>query len=436
MAGLYSTELKTQYFDPRVDISNSICELQLDPNTAYYPNLKLAGLHATQSAKHPYALMSGAYGLIKAIHLMDGRVRLDSLRRANRYLAWKNLNNTNDENISKRGREAKHELGFLIYDDNRIRTAGGGDVGSGLYTNQCQPVADHTEQFEALLDLRECFPLLNNISYLDTSVFKNLKVVIEWETDVQKVVTRSDTTIASGRPTLVADEIRDPQVVNNLRKNLKAVVWNAIESDQFLVPAANAGNNQGANATAKQETSQVVSGFDNKFVERIVMMKNFTVKTNNVDTNNVIGYGDYASYNQLDGVEQFRVNGRNVFPSNGIDSPSLRAMICAQAWGDLNYPPSGNLQNIGLDNPNVASVNTEGQLVTSGTKVSRNVGMFDYTGFRLNERINHLNVSLSRSNIDSAGDVAQNNLGLTCFMFAEVRKGLQIEGFEYQVKYL
>ena len=57
MSNLYSTSLTTQYLDPRTDISNTTTEFRLDRDTAYYPNMMIAGLAATMGIRLWLVLM-------------------------------------------------------------------------------------------------------------------------------------------------------------------------------------------------------------------------------------------------------------------------------------------------------------------------------------------------------------------------------------------
>ena len=51
-----------------------------------------------------------------------------------------------------------------------------------------QTDVDNDEPNLGHLDLRRLLPILNVIPVLDTSVFKNLSVVVEYETDASKIV--------------------------------------------------------------------------------------------------------------------------------------------------------------------------------------------------------------------------------------------------------
>jgi len=441
MSGLYSTALKTRYFDPRVNIANNICEFRLDPNTAFYPNLKLAGLGVSISGGTPqsYNLGAGAYGILKRISLFDGRVELDKITEANRFLAFVNANNSNKDNININGAINSSQNGYLLCNNAEFRTAG-----NLLYeTKTSASLADDNERQHSSIDLRLALPLLRNLSYLDTSLIKNLRIEIEFETDIRKILAVDNVTQTTLRPSLIADEIRDPAIVAQLRKNQQAVVWNAIEHDQFTISSGvTVATALGNTEVSEQETSAIVNGFDNKFVERVVISKTFSDPASNIRVNVINGFGAYRALNQLRCKEQYRINGVNRFGGDGIISDSQRLLLLCNTWGDVNVPPFGHRQSVGLDEQHADRQNNRGVLTATNTNGNDNrqnglVGQFAFTGFQVNERVNQFNVNIKRSLINSATDQHQiNNLGLTVHIHAEVRKGIQFGANDYNVKYL
>ena len=440
MSNLYSTELKTQYLDPRVDISNRICEFRFDPETAYYPNITLAGLKGLASVQTKYNGASGALSMIKHIRLLDGRIELDSVRFYNRFAAFQNINNTNRFNLDVGGNLQKSSNGYLLEDtkgvhdqegvafDSKARVAGAGGAGAP------------TARDEALIDLRVVLPMLNNITYLDTSVFKNLKIVIEWETDVKTMLAASNVTLATQTPTLIVDEIVSDSIVAGLKSKLQNVVWNAIEHDMFQVSdQTTTAGALGAGATQAQNTNVTINGYDNKYVERVLICKSFSDKTKNFVANTLLGIGDGGSYAQHKEAIQVQVNGKPLFTGSGLDRPATKQMLLHQTWGEMNIPPSGAKENVGLASG--ASVNVEGEITreTVNGQVnsqSNRVGQYDFVGFTINNRINSLRIEHKREILQDAFAIKRNSLGLDIHTFCEVRRGLTLGASDYNVKYL
>tara|TARA_R110002167_G_scaffold286617_1_gene491497 strand:+ start:76 stop:1386 length:1311 start_codon:yes stop_codon:yes gene_type:complete len=436
---MYSTTLKTQYLDPRTDISNKTTEFRLDRDTAYYPNMTIAGLGATCANTTAWNALGGVYALIRHARLMDGRIELDSVRFYNRWASFQNVNNTNKRNVEVMGQFNKSANGYVLQDDNKVQEAS-----AYLYSKYCHPTTTHNETFEGLLDLRNVLPILNNVSYLDTTIFKNLKVVIEWETDNLQILQNDLAFHSSLTPTLVVDEIKDTARIAEMKQSLNTIVWNAIEHDVVQINDGTAvANAFGADTdTQEQNTNRQLNGFDNKILGRVVMMKTFSDKTKNFVANAVQGCGDYSSYAMHNEIFQCRVNGKNLFPSSGLTKSSQKQMLMYQTWGTCNIPPFGAEPSIGLDQAGAVSVNVNGMLDFTQTgnqpaSVNHKVGQFDFIGFEVNSRINQLNIDYKRTLIkDNLSTIQRNNLGLDLHIFGEVQRSLTISQNNYNVKYL
>jgi len=66
-------EVKTRIIDPVNDITNKRSEFRLDDLPAVMSNMKLLNVGVKSSSGTPkYGRISGAYGIIKNIKLMDG----------------------------------------------------------------------------------------------------------------------------------------------------------------------------------------------------------------------------------------------------------------------------------------------------------------------------------------------------------------------------
>lgn len=440
MSNLYSTELKTQYLDPRIDISNRICEFRFDPESAYYPNITLAGLKGLASVQTKYNGASGALSMIKHIRLLDGRIELDSVRFYNRFAAFQNINNTNRYNVDIGGNVQKSSNGYLLEDGRTVRDQEGAAFDSKARVAGAGGAGAPSERDEAIVDLRVVLPMLNNITYLDTSVFKNLKIVIEWETDIKTMLAADNVTLATQTPTLIVDEIVSDSIVAGLKSKLQNVVWNAIEHDMFQVNDATASAGLlGAGAIQEQRTNVTINGYDNKYVERVLICKSFSDKTKNFVGNAIMGIGDAGSYAQQEEAIQIQVNGKPLFTGSGLDKPATKQMLLHQTWGECNIPPFGAAENIGLDNG--ASVNFEGCLLRETVNAQANsqsnrVGQYDFVGFTINNRINSLRIEHKRHILQDAFAIQRNNLGLDVHFYCEVRRGLTIGASDYNVKYL
>ena len=432
MSGQYSRSIKPTYFDPRTHINNRSSEFRLDTDRSYLPNLRLANVGFQANANTQTPQLVGFLGIVKHIRLMDGGVELSSLRFANRYISWLEQLGNNQDNLNLKSALSRSRVGYMLNSDDKVEHPPLGFSDSTLARNFL------SEAVTGYLDLRHVFPILNELNHLDTKIFKSLKVVIEYEDRPELILENKGRTHTTHTPILIADEITDPAVAAELSREQKNVVWNEVEHDQFLVPdqSAVAGALATDTATSKQTVSAVVNGFDNKHVSRVVLMKEYSDLSKNFTGNSAIKRGPYASQSQDAEALQVRINGANIFPANGIDSPSKRAMKLAQAWGKVNIVPFSNVGSVGLDDFDAAMQNDSGVPVAVGTKQSPTVGQSDYIGFSLEEKVRQLNFTYSRVNRKDTNTIQKNNLGLNVHVYGEVRKGLNFASSGYNVSYV
>ena len=431
----YSTSIKASYFDPRTDIKNRISEFRLDKDSAYMPNLRLSNVGTTTAGAHTVPYLVGHLGVIRHIRLMDGNVELSSTRHANRWLSFVNQNSDNQSNICVSGVLSKHSVGYLLQDNGLYVD------NPGFYDKKAEATDDGINS--AYLQLNKVFPILEGISYLDTAnTFKNLKVVIEYEDD-KRMTNRSDAAVpVSLTPLLIADQITDPSLVSKLQADLKSIVWDEIEHDQFTVPNKLAeGAALADTGSVEQVHAAVINGFDNKYVSRFLIMKAWNDKADSVSSAVQLGYGNYASLSQYKEKVQVRFNGANMFAGNGLDRTSDKAMMLAQAWGPVNILPFSNQQSAGLSNMDEDMVNQAGvpasydQAGAVQKEPSPRVGQSEYIGFQVEDRVRQLNFTYSRSNVKDNSEHPQNNSAIDLHIFGECRKTLTIGANGYNVSY-
>ena len=434
MSGQYSTNVKTQYFQPRTHLKNVITEFRLDAESAYFPNLRLSNIGTVLNAETDTPDLVGHLGCIRAIHLRDGATNISSTRHANRWLSFMSQRDSNQNNLCVHSPQSKASVGFILSERDKVE-----NVHFDKDDKHKSPVA-YNELNTALLDLRKVFPILQSMSVLDTAMMPHLKVVIEWETDL-KLITKVNNiaTYTVQEPELLADQIMSEKAIGVLRKSLKDIVWDEIESDQFVVADQQTESTAlGSGESSEQVVNAVVNGFDNKYVSRILMMKTYQDTAAPYTGTAVNGYGNYSSLNQLREKTQLRVNGSNIFAGDGLVSDSQKAMLLYQSWGDVNIAPFTNRNNIGSTVSATALVNTSGVPPRNpdGFKLGDTVGQSDYIGFSVEDKIRQLNFTYSRTIIKNNETQRRNELGLTVLIFAECRKSLQFQGGGYKISYL
>ena len=419
MPFFYSTDLKSQTLDPASDITNQKCSFRFADDTAYYPNLRLSNLGCFGSVNHSYTSLAGCYGAIRHIRLVSNGVELDAMRHANRYLAWRNLLNTNRDNESVIRKLAKHQLGFQIQPTGHA-------VSSGLSGQENTTGTARDEAKLGHLDLRLCLPLLENMPVIDTSVFKNLVLEIEWETDVRRLVAVDNVAQTVQTPLLVAEEITSPQLRQSLTKGFTGSVWNKVEHDVINIAEISSGI-AGAGDTNEVNTVQQLNAFDDKFVSRVVIMKTFSDKSKYVDANVVQGFGDFGSLVPHKEKINLKINGANIFPQP-LEHPSTKAMMTYDAWGKVNIPPYAMTESVGADTDGSPQVNLSGAVPPkdANNKARGLTGAGGFFGCSLNTKIGQLSLDYTRTGMNNATGSAPDHDALDIHAYAECRKALQI----------
>jgi hypothetical protein len=163
-----------------------------------------------------------------------------------------------------------------------------------------------------------------------------------------------------------------------------------------------------------------INGFDNRYVNRLLMVGN---STNSLATPNPI-INKYESPVQHNNKVQFRVNGRNLLPSE-LDSPNQKLARLTDAFDTFTVIPGQNTPWIN----DVNFVNTEDRDLYGST---------DYTGVIIGQRINELQVQYQRDALYSATNTNREevlNAPLNMNFWAEVRKAIVPQGDSYKIMY-
>jgi len=426
LGSLYSTKVEAEVLDPRVDITNQRCEFRLGGNgRCYYPNIRLVNLGCTTNGDNvAISSNAGLYSLIKHIHLMDGNKTLSSQRFCNRYLAFVNLLKPNYDNESITQQLARAgNMGFHINDLG---------VSAEYQSHATRTSANTNDSRNAYLDLTKVFSLLSNISYLDTNIFKELKVVIEYDVDSRNFLADPANVITTVKPSLVVNEIVDDELKALLRKNFQGVSFSEIEHDLVQVPAV---AQPLAGASNSQSVKLRVKGFDGKNISRLVMMKNLSSDALYAPTaNTLLGQGRFDSRSCIGENVNFIVNGSEVF-SGGLDTPAKRAMVLAETWGDINISPFSNRPAVG-NNVQAGVVNKLGCVAPiDANNENGRIGQSDYVGFDMATRVNQLQVQFERIGILDANAKVE-SVALNLNIYAEVAKLLEVKDGDYSVKYM
>lgn len=487
---IFSQNVRTTIIDPTFFNSPRTggagrCEFRLSNRAdAYLPTFRLGnvGLALDDGTLiNRYADGPGCFSCIDRIRLMDGGTEIDGLRNVGQWLTFKSLQKTNSQNINVFNNLEGGSLGVSL-----------GATGE-LLSHGDKPVSKGTPSTLGTLDLREVFPILNSLSHLSMSLWKNLRVVIEYVpmTQHQKLV---HSTVAANvaelhipLPILIVDEIDDAVLVATLDKQLTQVQWTSIEHDLaniVEVPGVSAGDNETA---VVQHTALRINGFQNKAVSRMLVVKNYENSLHNVVPDlagqpvvrGLGGYGSRALHK-----EQFnlRLNGRNVLAGNGLTSPAQISMMLSDVWGDMNATPFSNTESVGLDSTYDLTVATvpiglpprnwkgvrecfppvpglDGTLPTSAgggrlttppdapqtwdvaptSTQGTYIGNSSFIGIPIHDRVSSLQIDVVRTGTKSIAGGSSSSAGnyqsLNLNIFCEVSKQMQIGGGKYMISY-
>lgn len=425
---VYNANLLTRIHDPVFDRQNFKTEFRLDAvDSVYLSNMRLINMGIQTSGNNVFNGATGAF-CIDSIQLYDGNVLLDQILQATIWKTFKNLNNTNDENMSVESELSRTTLGYMATGSATFNSANGKYEPDGVVA---QVIPDRTTSSStaetAWLSLKELMPFLGSSLYLPTRVFKNLRLVINWVNPEQLknlVVNRTQTLNTYAETALVVDEMVSPELNDVVAKEYKGVAWRPIENDRIYVPPI---TGLATNETRVQDNKFLVNGFNNKTLNRLTCVQtptDSTTWTNPAQTATKFG-GNQISVSQWENQFQFRVNGSNKLPRDGYTKKNQRLAQLTEAWGEFNLVPTANFTYV----PNMKP------LVADGSLTQESLGRVDYTAVEINERVNELQLLYKRTGVEGADNEILNQ-ALYLNLFGEVNKVLEVNGDSYTIKYL
>lgn len=398
--------IKTRIIDPTRYRANVNCEFKLDDvDVSYLPNMRLINLGVTGAATQTPQDIGGLANLIHDIRLYDGREEIDSLRYAGQWMSFQQLRDSNSKNVSVNNNLLKSNVGSIIArNSTSIQVLDAANVSENTLNT-----AESTTKAKAHLDLRELLGSLSQMNYLDSSVFKNLRLVIEFETDINFIQHKVGQDMTTIQPALVVDYTTAPNAP------MRNISWLAIEHDEYSLPAAAAAS--GATSALQQQSNNRINGFNNKSVERLLFVKQYSSPSIYNDGTDIDKFSTASIANYRESW-QWRVNGQNVMPT-AIDSDSKIQVLMADTWGDINAPLASNLYNF----------------INKTELDAAKVGKFAYAGVTISDYVKSLDVEHSRFVLDDSSN-KKTNSGQRVHVFGEVRKSLVVKGGEYMVSYV
>jgi len=436
---VYNSNVQSKIIDPVYDKSNFRSEYRLDSNSVYLSNFRLSGMGIeTNTSAEPYNPLLGAF-CIQSLQLYDGNQLLDQVLSADLWNAFKNFNNSNDENVSVNNWTNRGSYGFAVntinasqawqdwgniadlpnVDENKINV-----FAFDEFTNSRTP---NDPSASSWFSLKGYLAFLTSSLYVPTSVFKNLRLVINWKNNQQLKdisIDPSQEFETFTNVALIVDEVTDDKIKDVIMKNYQGVVYKPVEHDQVVVNAITPS----AGASEVQRNRFLVNGFNNKTLERLVCIQSPTDKSTYSPSANVQdGVGIVGSFAQLKSEFQFRVNGQNKLPRDGFTGKNQRLGALVDTYGESSLPSFCNFVYVPNLDQHLMSLADDG--LTQGMH-----GQLDWTAIDIQDQVQELVVEYNRTGVHGNDRI---NQGLRLNLFGEVVKAVSVDkNNNYIIQYL
>jgi hypothetical protein len=359
---------------------------KLDEGKVFSGDIRLSNLSCltTEDNTQSPATM-GLWNLIRSITLYNDNEVLASLENVGPYMGFKNMLESNDAEVSLKTIDNCSGWGFTIdravnHSERVSRTP------KNCYNTFSTALA--VLQPEASLRLSKALPFLDAIKFIDTNVFKKLRLEIEWNTSAQFVnadgvlgTPGTASTLASiVQPTLVLQELINEKALQSLPKEQSVSYLNVID-ERFNVA------NSGADDTI-QNVTQRLRRFNNKFLNRVLVCSSIANVTNGLTQHNSQNKNAHSIGFRNEQIN-FQVNNIPLLKENGVDTASSKLAMCNDVWGQFCTPASAHSQIISTYN-NVYDSEASAFYQTS------------YGGFQIGERITSLDINFQRQSNPTA----------------------------------
>jgi len=421
----YSNSIKNIELEP-VYHSNTRTEWRFEPDRIYSTNVLIGLLAVDKTSPSSYNRLAGSAGMIDNIMLLDGNVELQLQQLAANWYAWKQTRKSN-AHLKDKSPLLNGSASGIRYegDGNKVLKDATPDPSNKITTNTGKttlPVSDFLSILEAL-------------PYIDTSVFKNLRLIVEYS--MAGVVSDFDgETLTPERPLLLLEEVVAEQQKNAMKGKIGNIAFTNIEADRVLLPEITPTAND---STAAQNLSFHINSYSNKKVGKMLMVKQTQSSANYIVGTADVANGLYNSVGLYKESTQIRVNGGNLFPKSGISDANKRLARLVDTWG------SGCLATFANGLPfKAADGVSRGDTVEGGAS---KCGYADWFGCDLGfQEIQDFQFEFSRQGVfnkstaDTANDAGQTsaskyNAAIDLLLFAETRKVIVMSGSSYNVMY-
>lgn len=414
----YTSGIHPRTINPMSNSTNFRTEFKFPSSEGelYMTDVRLCNIGATGSAgSHNINSMCGLSSLIRNISLFDGNVCLDQVLNQDIYSSFKNgYNSTNNDSIDKNHQLAKNNLGMVTIGNND------GDVSSqmnlvNLVDNVLTTVEGTPKNW---ISLRSILTFLEESMYLPTKIFKDLRLVVEYSSNLVNIMPNTQpASISTLSPFLQVNQLINPQAQQMVMKSYNGVIYRPVEHSVIFIPSVTPTVGL---PNLPQNLTFTINSYNGKTLNRLLMVKQplRTTVSNK--------YGRLCSESMFQESTQIVVNGANLLPGNGLVTENqARAMLydlygdCVDIVGAGWLPDAGNAVN---DAANV-------------------LGKRDYRAVMVENFIENFQLVFGRQGQHNAGGAAQNtfqsNGALNMHLFGEVNKVLAVNpDGTYSIRYV
>ena len=423
----------TRIIDPIIDVANNRVEFKLPSNTLLSANVRILNLGAvllsTEAATH-YNRFAGGLSIIKNIYLENNGETIDQILDVNSWIAFKETRKSHEEAQSVSRNLSGNALGLSYNETMKL----------GLSIATKPLAATLAASGKCMLNLKDVLPFFTASQIIPTMIFRDLRLIIEYDTNVVKLATRSTTILGTlmANPFISVEEVLDRSLIAQMTADYQGISFQSIERDLATISTTKATVAVAVADTPKDKNlainrhSALLKGYDNKYLSRIlIIVKSLATNGYKASADAVAGGGGIGGVSVLRPVINVVCNGSNKIAGVGLNSQSEVQARCIDTWGDLCVSTLANAPSV-FDAANVYQSPLE------------YVGYQSYIGLEIREFIQNLSIDFGFSaqvNSDKATPADQSfdrlNDNYHLLVFGECRKSIMVNGMGgYTISYM
>lgn len=404
----FTNQVKTNYLESKVDKQMLTTEFHLPNDAIMYSNLRLSDIFLEQTGGSATSnTYLGAYALFESIELFSRNTSISKITDFTSWAEWVIQNNTNEDNLNTNQFLTQGSYGFVSSNDRVSK-----------YSDNVFLITGYSEnRGTGWLNLQMFLGVLRANPLISTYKLPDLKLVIRYNRNIgDYIVDALPVSAFKQQPTmtLAYDEVVDVSVADAINATIPPMLsYTDIESETI--------NANGVGFLETQTIQQRLKGFNNKYVNRLLIKKEPLVPSGNERYSKGSLALTGETFNLL-------VNGSQVLPFGGVGRDRKAQLLAhlVDTWGEQTLAPAGNyveILNAGVNTNELYDNYTYTTLTNQVRSLANVKGTQSYIGLNVQEKIQDLQVVLTRTHNP---DVEQVNQPLSLKVFCEVRKMLDV----------